>query len=451
MTAIQPNTIVLHVTGMHCPTCEVLIEDRFRQVPGVSTATVSLRKAQARIEHDGTVTSDILRAALRDEDYRLHDKPIANEAEKQEFAVIIFLALSIGGSVLFLKAQGLVPDITIPDKLSYGLAFLIGLVASVSTCMAVAGGLLLALVARYNESHAHLPASARLTPHIFFNVGRILSYTGFGAAIGALGSSFSLPPIANAVLLLAAALVMLVLGLRMLNILSSTHWLMPSMPKAFARRIQASRASTTGSAFAFGASTFFLPCGFTQALQLYVLAQGSASTGALIMLAFSLGTLPALLSLSAVSSLATGAIQRRFVRFSGAAVVVVALISLHSAWTLAVSSGFVSAPSEANAPSTAATLVDGKQVVTMSVVGLDYYPNVFRVVAGTPVEWHIDSTQARGCARMLIAPGLDVRTILSATEPDIVTFTPLTPGEYAFNCGMGMMPANSRFIVVPKA
>jgi hypothetical protein len=214
--------------------------------------------------------------------------------------------------------------------------------------------------------------------------------------------------------------------------------------------MQTSRTSTAGGAFVFGAATFFLPCGFTQALQLYVLAQGSATTGALIMFAFSLGTLPALLSLSAVSGLVTGATQRRFVRFAGAVVLVVALISLHSAWTLGVSSGVVSAPSDGDPSATGATTVDGKQVVTMSIVGLDYHPNVFKVVAGTPVEWRIDAAQARGCARMLIAPELDVRTVLSATGPNIVAFTPETAGEYAFNCGMGMMPANSRFIVVPK-
>ena len=169
------------------------------------------------------------------------------------------------------------------------------------------------------------------------------------------------------------------------------------------------------------------------------------------MLAFSLGTLPALLSLSVVSGFATGATQRRFVRFAGAVVILVGMVSLHSAWTLAISSGVVSGPMEEGAASTTAALVDGKQVVTMSIIGLDYHPNVFKVVAGTPVEWRIDAAEARGCARMLIAPEFDVRTVLSATERSVVTFTPQTPGEYAFNCGMGMMPANSRFIVVPKA
>lgn len=451
MSQHTPNILLLRVTGMHCPNCEVIIEDRLRKVPGVKEATVSLRRSQARVVHDGTVSMDALRVSLRDEDYGLHESAVASEDDKQDFAIILFLTLALGGSYAFLDAQGLIPDIAIPADVSYGLSFLIGLVASVSTCMAVAGGLLLALATRYNETHAHLSPGARFTPHIFFNLGRVLSYTGFGAVIGALGSSFALPPIANAVLLLIAALVMLILGLRMLNILSGVHWLLPSMPKLFARRMQQSRTNTAGGAFLFGGATFFLPCGFTQALQLYVLAQGSAKTGALIMLAFSLGTLPALLSLSAVSGLATGATQRRFARFAGGLVLVVALISLHSAWTLGVSSGVLSAPSNSDQSVTAAEAIDGKQVVTMSIVGLDYHPNVFKVVAGTPVEWRIDAAQARGCARMLIAPELDVRTILSATEPNVLRFTPTAAGEYAFNCGMGMMPANSRFIVVPRA
>ena len=74
------------------------------------------------------------------------------------------------------------------------------------------------------------------------------------------------------------------------------------------------------TAFLLGGLTFFLPCGFTQALQLYVLAKGDVLTGALTMLAFALGTLPALLSLSALSSFAKGAFQRHFLKVAGAAV-----------------------------------------------------------------------------------------------------------------------------------
>ena len=75
-------------------------------------------------------------------------------------------------------------------------------------------------------------------------------------------------------------------------------------------------------------STFFFPCGFTQALQLYVLSQASATTGALTMLVFALGTLPALLSLSAVTSFARGAVQRYLLKFAGALLILLSLVNI---------------------------------------------------------------------------------------------------------------------------
>jgi len=47
-----------------------------------------------------------------------------------------------------------------------------------------------------------------------------------------------------------------------------------------------------------GVATFFLPCGFTQSMQIYALTTGSFLTGALIMFTFALGTLPVLALLS---------------------------------------------------------------------------------------------------------------------------------------------------------
>lgn len=52
-----------------------------------------------------------------------------------------------------------------------------------------------------------------------------------------------------------------------------------------------------------GAGTFFLPCGFTQSMQIASLSSGSFMGGVLIMLFFALGTFPvlALLSFGSVS------------------------------------------------------------------------------------------------------------------------------------------------------
>src|SRR5262249_33776710 len=190
--------------------------------------------------------------------------------------------------------------------------------------------------------------------------------------------------------ILLASVVMIGLGLQMLNLLPKLGLL--RLPKFIAHWIHdQSDRKTKGSAFVLGASTFFLPCGFTQGLQLYALAKGSAAIGALTILAFSLGTLPALLSLSALSSFAAGGFQRYFLKFAGVAVVLLGILNIQSGLTLASTtqsgsqnSGSVQRPSEARVA--AAPIVDGKQIAEMRIVGYSYEPHQFPVVQGLPAE-----------------------------------------------------------------
>ena len=81
----------------------------------------------------------------------------------------------------------------------------------------------------------------------------------------------------------------------------------------------------------------------------------------------------------------------------------------------------------------------------MKVVGLDYQPNQFTVQQGVPVEWWIDGTEAAGCGRMLIAPRLGIRKILSDQSSTLIRSPPINPANIAFNCGMGMMTPDSKY------
>jgi uncharacterized protein len=90
-------------------------------------------------------------------------------------------------------------------------------------------------------------------------------------------------------------------------------------------------------------------------------------------------------------------------------------------------------------------------VIVMHVVDLAYQPSRFVVKQGVPVEWRIDASEAAACGRMLLAPKLGIRSILSDKSTSTIRFTPKEPGEYAFNCGMGMMTPDARIIVVPNA
>jgi hypothetical protein len=247
---------------------------------------------------------------------------------------------------------------------------------------------------------------------------------------------------------------MILLGLQMLKLLPSLTRFMPAMPKALSHRIHGlAERQTEGGAFVFGAATFFLPCGFTQALALYVLAKADFATGALTMLAFSLGTLPALLSLSAVSSFATGAFQRRFLTLAGAAVIVLGLLNIQ--YGLELTSGNLSSALSRGtaqpADQVAALSDDGAtQIASMRIVGYQYVPNRFTVAQGVPVQWWIDASEAAGCGRILIAPKLGVRRLLSSNSTTVISFVPQEAGDYGFNCAMGMMTRGSKFTVVAK-
>ena len=371
------------------------------------------------------------------------------------FLIVVAVLLALGQLDLLPRTVGL------SNTMSYGLVFVIGLVASVSSCIAVTGGLLVAVSAKYNEAAGKLTPAQRMKPHLYFNAGRIISYTLLGGAIGALGSALTLSQEVNGLLTIVASVVMILLGLQMLKFLPALTRFLPTMPKAFGHYIHdLAERDANGGAFVLGAATFFLPCGFTQALQLYVLAKASFAVGALTMLAFSLGTLPALLSLSAMSSFASGTVQRHFLKFAGAAVVVLGIANIQ--YGLVLSGSDLNAPSVAanDAPGAAAAIepaqaaqvqeVNGKQIVVMRIEGYNYIPNRFTVKEGIPVEWRIDASEAAGCGRILIAPGLGVRRMLSNASTTMISFIPPHAGEFGFNCGMGMMTPGSKFTVVPN-
>jgi len=380
--------------------------------------------------------------------------PVQNNALREYMEIGAAFAI-LAGILLILDQLDFLPQrFAISNDMSYALVFVIGVVASISTCIAVTGGLLVAVAAKYNEVSGSLTALQRLKPHIYFNIGRIISYTLLGGAIGILGSALTFSAEMNGILTIAASVVMILLGLQMLKLFPSLTRFMPAMPKALSHRIHGlAERQTKGGAFVFGAATFFLPCGFTQALQLYVLAKADFATGALTMLAFSLGTLPALLSLSAISSFATGAFQRRFLKLAGAAVIVLGLLNIQ--YGLELTSGNLSSALSRGtaqpADQVAALSDDGAtQIASMRIVGYQYVPNRFTVAQGVPVQWWIDASEAAGCGRILIAPKLGVRRLLSSNSTTVISFIPQETGDYGFNCAMGMMTRGSKFTVVAK-
>ncbi len=452
----QREKFKFRISGMHCSACEITIERKFKALPGVERARVNHHRGVAEIMGANIPKLHELQQAIVDDGYQVSawsEEHVPRPRRKRDYAEAGAIFLLVMGLYLILRRFDILPNLGISDNMGYGLVFVIGLVAALSTCLAVVGGLLLAVAAKYNEQHPNFSRWQKFRPHIYFNIGRILSYIVLGGVVGALGSTLTLSIRTTGALTIVASLVMLILGLQLLNLFPSLGRFQPRLPKWLGHKVHnLAGAETKGGSFVLGAATFFLPCGFTQALQLYVLSQGNVWTGALTMGIFALGTLPGLLSLGVVSSLARGVGQRYFFKVAGAAVVLLGLFNVNNGLALTginVSAAFSDfAENQTLDPNV--ELVAGVQMARMKVSGLNYYPARFTVAAGVPVEWVIDGTTAAGCAQVIVAPSLGITEYLPRSSAKTIAFTPREVGKISFSCPMGMTTRGAVFVVVPN-
>ena len=449
----------LKVQGMTCSSCEVLIERNLKKVPGVEKVKVSRAKEQAEVECADHVQIEELQNAIKDKGYTL-SVPEKNTfknnfilKDKERYSEIGAVLVVLFAAYFLLTQFDILPkNFGVTDNMSYGFIFVIGLVAATSTCLAVAGGLLLAVSSKFHEKNPNLNGWQKFKPHLYFNVGRIASYTLLGGAIGALGSVLTLSSSVTGIITIIASLLMIIMGLQLLGIFPWLNKIQIKMPKFIAHKIYdaSNQNASKNSSFLFGAATFFLPCGFTQALQLYVLGTGSFTVGALTMLAFSLGTLPSLAGIGAFSSFAKGDLKRYFMTFSAVLVIVLGIFNLTPGFNLVGAAVVLPSVDDSvdNSDSNNDFIVGDKQIIDLKVDGLDYFPDKFTLKKGVPVEWNIDGKNAQGCAGIISVPKLGITERLPKDSIKTITFTPEQTGKITFTCCMGMAGPGT-FVVVP--
>lgn len=86
----------------------------------------------------------------------------------------------------------------------------------------------------------------------------------------------------------------------------------------------------------------------------------------------------------------------------------------------------------------AAADVDGVQEVAVTVKG-GYTPDVIVVKAGQPVRLHFTRQESSSCSETVLFPDFGQSAKLPEGEEVDVEFTPDKPGEYGFQCQMGML------------
>lgn len=189
----------------------------------------------------------------------------------------------------------------------YLAAFLVGLLGGVH-CLGMCGGIVSALTFSLPVAQRNHPAS--LLPLLLaYNSGRIGGYVLAGALAGGLGAAFlSLGGLDSFrhFLQVFAALFMMALGLYLAGIWAGVAKV-ENAGRILWRRIEPlgrrfMPVDSPAKALPLGFIWGWLPCGLVYSVLIWSLSAGSVAKGALLMLAFGLGTLPNLLLMGAAAA-----------------------------------------------------------------------------------------------------------------------------------------------------
>jgi sulfite exporter TauE/SafE/copper chaperone CopZ len=319
------KTYTFHVSGMHCNACVLMTESELGDLPHVTKVTSSLKNNSVEVTGDfGNKTpeqiANSLSAVLKKHGYSLSTEKQKKVKNWSDFKMAIPIAVAFAILFVLLQKTGLV-NLVGAGNVTYGTAFVVGIIASLSTCMAVVGGLVLSMSATFaNQENSKRD---KVTIQLMLHGGRIISFFVLGGVIGAIGSAFTLSTLATFILDLSIAIVMIILGINLLDVFPWAKKLQPSMPKFLSKHaLGVSKFNHTLTPLLVGIATFFLPCGFTQSMQLYALTTGSFLKGGLIMLSFALGTLP-VLSLISFSSFSIQKSSKAGIFFKTAGLIVI--------------------------------------------------------------------------------------------------------------------------------
>ncbi len=279
----------LHIQGMHCKSCVLFIHEIVSKVEGIDKIDISLTQQTIEYNCDENTSPEqiitLLNPLIEEYWYTLHSTPPVKKISWWEYVLALIMSVVLMYGFTQLQQLGLW-DILDGSHRTYWTSFIIWLIASVSSCLAVVGSVVLALGTVYSQSIS-------FRPHLLFHIGRMAGFFILGGLLGAVGSVFQLSGTISTVLNMIISVVLCVLGLNLLWVIrwSATLWW-------WVFTYFSKKSNGSWWALIIGIATFFLPCGFTQSMQIYTLSTGSFLVGGLTMLSFALGTLPILLLLS---------------------------------------------------------------------------------------------------------------------------------------------------------
>jgi len=190
--------LTIDVAGMYCKSCELLLERSIKKIKDVEKVSVDQHKGIVEVSYEKNKPDEkAIEAIIAENGYKIGKEvtPPWFHSSPSKYVETLLIVLSLFVLYTIVKMSGFsfggFGSFTSP---SLGVAFLVGVTAGISSCMALVGGLILGVSAKWNEEHIHASKWHRFAPHLYFNIGRVLGFGLLGGLLGLFGSFISLSP-----------------------------------------------------------------------------------------------------------------------------------------------------------------------------------------------------------------------------------------------------------------
>jgi len=439
--------------GMHCGSCETLIERALEKIDGVKSVKSNYEHETVDVTFDSDKTNlKHLQSIVEIKGYdcdleqlkpAVHKKSVDSEyltidAKKLKLMGLIFGVIGVVLIAYYLFT--LSETIALPEisaNMSYGLLFLVGLLTGFH-CVSMCGG----FVVSYTAKHAQEGTKA-YGSHLMYGLGKTISYTVIGATFGLLGSIIIFTPMMRGVAGIIAGAFLIIFGLNMFNVFPWLRKIRIRTPK-FIGKFVGTESKKHKSPLIIGLlNGLMLACGPLQAIYIMAAGTGSPLEGAKLLFIFGLGTLPVMLSFGFFTSFLSNKATHKILKASGLIVIILGAVMMNRGLALTGTgldaSSLLASAGESDITGNAVVMDGDYQIIKMDVTRYGWEPDKFVLQKDVPVKWIINGLEINGCNNAIQVPKFGLNFDIKEGEQTI-EFTPDEEGVISWSCWMGMIP-----------
>ena len=420
--------IYVKIDGISCDNCRNKIKNELLKISEVNE--VNITKNIAKITYIDKIDKEEIIKTINNLGYLTKNSYISqnindidNNIKLKEFmlilSIIIFIIYMLR-IILGINIFNVIPSID--NNLSYGMLFITGLLTSIH-CISMCGAI--NIVATYNKENKF-----SIKKPLLYNIGRIISYTIIGGLIGLIGNIITVNDTINGIIIILTSLVMILMSLNMMNII---NFKLPHIKLKY----------KPNNSFLIGLLNGLMPCGPLQSMQLYALSTGSFLKGALSMLAFSLGTLPLMLSVGIFLSIFSKDKKILLNKIASVLILILSLSMLNRGIsTLGVN---INSFNKNYSDYVKSTIIDDIQEVQINLTYGKYGDILVQKGKKVKLIINVDKKYLTGCNDTVVIKEFNIKQELKEGE-NIIEFTPNKIGTYSMNCWMNMIQNNIKVV-----